>query len=73
MATTRIPRAGDPFSAKGETPGHGAADTRDELLAAAATAMRLLQSRQAHTPEQMLDGRERKVLKQLRNAIRAAS
>jgi hypothetical protein len=47
-----------------------------ELLAAAAAAaaaMRLLQDRQAHTPAEMLDPRERKVLRQLRDAVRAAS
>ena len=43
-----------------------------ELLAAAAAAMRLLQDRQAHTPAQMLDPRERKVLRQLRDAVRAS-
>jgi len=44
--------------------------TRDELLEAACTAMRLLQDRQAHTPQEMLDPRERKVLRQLRDAVR---
>jgi hypothetical protein len=44
-----------------------------ELLAAAAAAMRLLQDRRAHTPAEMLDPRERKVLRQLRDAVRAAS
>jgi hypothetical protein len=43
-----------------------------ELLAAAATTMRLLQDRQAHTPEEMLDPRERKVLRLLRDAVRAS-
>jgi hypothetical protein len=43
-----------------------------ELLAAAAAAMRLLQDRQAHTPAEMLDPRERKVLRQLRDAVRAS-
>jgi len=42
----------------------------DELLAAACEAMRLLQDRQAHTPEEMLDPRERKVLRSLRQAAR---
>jgi hypothetical protein len=41
-------------------------------LAAAAEAMRLLQDRQAHTPEEMLDPRETRVLKQLRSAVRGA-
>ena len=42
----------------------------DELLAAACEAMRLLQDRQAHTPMEMLDPRERKVLRSLRQAVR---
>jgi len=42
----------------------------DDLLAAACEAMRLLQDRQAHTPQEMLDPRERKVLRQLRSAVR---
>jgi hypothetical protein len=42
----------------------------DELLAAACEAMRLLQDRQSHTPEEMLDPRERKVLRLLRSAVR---
>jgi hypothetical protein len=46
--------------------------TEQELLAAAAEAMRLLQDRQAHTPEEMLDPRETRVLKQLRSAVRGA-
>jgi hypothetical protein len=47
-------------------------DRSDELLAAACEAMRLLQDRQSHTPEEMLDPRERKVLRQLRDAARAS-
>jgi hypothetical protein len=43
-----------------------------ELLAAAAAAMRLLQDRQQHVPPEMLDPRERKVLRQLRDAVRAS-
>jgi hypothetical protein len=42
----------------------------DELLAAACAAMRLLQDRQAHTPIEMLDPREIRVLRQLRSAVR---
>jgi len=42
----------------------------DELLAAACEAMRLLQDRQAHTPIEMLDPREARVLRQLRSAVR---
>jgi hypothetical protein len=42
------------------------------VFAAACEAMRFLQSRQAHTPEQMLDPRETRVLKQLRSAVRGA-
>ncbi len=45
----------------------------DEVLAAACAAMRLLQDRQQHTPEEMLDPRERKVLRQLRAAIQRAA
>jgi hypothetical protein len=49
-------------------------DTNQEaLFAAACSALRLLQDRQQHAPEEMLDPRERKVLKQLRQAVRAAS
>ena len=44
-----------------------------ELLAAAAAGMRLLQDRQAHTPAEMLDPRERKVLRQLRDSVRASA
>jgi hypothetical protein len=46
------------------------ADNHDELLAAACEAIRLLQDRQAHVPEEMLDPRERRVLRQLRSAVR---
>ena len=46
---------------------------QEELLAAACEATRLLQDRQAHTPEEMLDGREHRVLRQLRDAVRRAS
>jgi hypothetical protein len=41
-----------------------------ELLAAACEAMRLLQDRQAHTSQEMLDPRETRVLKRLRSAVR---
>ena len=44
-----------------------------DLLAAACEAMRLLQDRQAHTPEEMLDPRETRVLRQLRSAVRSAA
>jgi hypothetical protein len=47
-------------------------DRSDELLAAACEAMRLLQDRQAHSPIEMLDPREGKVLRQLRRAVRRA-
>jgi hypothetical protein len=43
-----------------------------ELLRAAAAAMRLLQDRQQHVPPEHLDPRERKVLRQLRDAVRAS-
>jgi hypothetical protein len=58
-------RGGDGFYAAAHRQVH------EELLAAACEAMRLLQDRQAHTPAEMLDGRERRVLRQLRAAIRA--
>jgi hypothetical protein len=45
----------------------------ERVFAAACQAMRLLQSRQQHTPAEHLDARETRVLKQLRTAIRAAS
>jgi len=44
-------------------------ETNEELLAAAASALRLLQDRQAHVPEEMLDPREARVLRQLRDAV----
>ena len=55
-----------------EVESRASAPTNQEqnLLAAACAAMRLLQDRQAHTPEEMLDPRERKVLRQLRSAVR---
>ena len=59
--------AGDPFAAQPDHHDDG------ELLRAAAAAMRLLQDRQQHTPEEYLDGRERRVLRQLRAAVRSAS
>jgi len=43
---------------------------QENLYRVACAAMRLLQDRQAHTPEEMLDPRERKVLRQLRSAVR---
>ena len=46
---------------------------QEELYRAAVVAMRLLQDRQQHTPEEHLDSRERKVLRQLRAAVRSAS
>ena len=46
---------------------------QEELYRAAVVAMHLLQSRQQHTPAEYLDGREQKVLRQLRDAIRASS
>ncbi len=51
-----------------EVPG-----ARDQLFAAACEAMRLLQDRQANTPEEMLDPREIRVLRSLRTAIRRCS
>ena len=69
MDEVRISPAGDGFYAALKR----VEDDPLELLQAACEAMRLLQSRQEHTPEEMLDPRERRVLKQLRTAVRAAS
>jgi len=44
-----------------------------DLYRAACEAMRLLQDRQQHAPEEHLDPRERRVLRQLREAIKAHS
>jgi hypothetical protein len=63
----RIPPAGDGFYAVDKRQAEA------ELFAAACEAMRLLQVRQAHTPEEMLDPRETGVLRQLRQTIRKAS
>jgi len=46
---------------------------QENLYRAVCAALRLLQDRQAHTPEEMLDPRERRVLRQLRQAVRQAS
>ena len=54
-------------------PTSEATETNEELLAAAREAMRLLASRQMHTPEELLDPRERKVLRQLKSALRRVS
>ena len=43
-----------------------------ELYLAACAALQLLQDRQQHTQQDMLDPRERRVLKMLRDAIRVA-
>jgi hypothetical protein len=59
FSVTPETRAGDPFAHAGD----------DDLYRAACSAMRLLQDRQAHIPEEMLDPRERKVLRQLRAAV----
>jgi hypothetical protein len=66
MDTTSV-AAGDPIAHAAQT------KAQEELYRAACAALRLLQDRQAHTPEEMLDGRERKVLRQLRAAVRGAS
>lgn len=60
--------AGDPIAYAAQ---RQAADEQ-ELLRAACAAMRMLQDRQQHTPEDMLDPRERGVLRQLRAAVRRA-
>jgi hypothetical protein len=66
MDTTSV-AAGDPIAHAAQT------KAQEDLYRAACAALRLLQDRQAHTPEEMLDGRERKVLQALRGAIRANS
>ena len=48
-------------------------EAQEELLAAACEVMRLLQDRQQHTPAELLDPRERRVLRQLRDAVRVGS
>jgi hypothetical protein len=59
--------AGDPIA-------HAAhRQVQEDFYRATMAAMRLLQDRQQHTPEEHLDLRERKVLRQLRDAIRANS
>ena len=69
MSDVRISPAGDGFYAALKR----VEDNPLELLQAACGAMRLLQSRQQHTPEEMLDPRERKVLRQLRDAVRISA
>ena len=67
-------RSVDPQTLAGDPVDYAARiKAREELLAAACEAMRLLQDRQAHAPEEHLDGRERRVLWQLRVAIKATS
>ena len=61
------PLAGDPVAYAAHQ------QVQEELYRAAVAAMRLLQDRQQHTPEEHLDARERKVLGQLRDAIKANS
>ena len=64
----------DPQTLAGDPVAYAAhRQVQEELYRAAVTAMRLLQDRQQHTPEEMLDSRERKVLGQLRAAVRSAS
>ena len=63
----------DPQTLAGDPIAHAAQnEAQAELYAAACEAMRLLQSRQ-HVPAEYLDGREHKVLRQLRDAIRTNS
>jgi hypothetical protein len=59
--------AGDPIAYAAQQ------QAQEELLEAACECMRFLQSRQQHTPAELLDGREAKVLRQLRRAVRQAS
>jgi hypothetical protein len=62
----RIPPAGDGFYAAAQKQAH------EDLYRAACEALCLLQDRQQHAPEEHLDSRERKVLRQLRDAVRAS-
>jgi hypothetical protein len=69
------PTGGDPVAIRSVTASDPTAyaaqrQAQEELLAAAITAMRFFQDRQQHTPEEMLDARERKVLRRLRDAVR---
>ena len=59
-------RSGDPIYAAGTQ----AQEDLPDLYRAAAAAMRLLQDRQQHMPQDLLDHREAGVLRQLRSAIR---
>jgi hypothetical protein len=70
MSSMSSNRSVDPTALAGDP--CGAQTHHDELLRAAAAAMRLLQDRQQHTPEEQLDSRERKVLRQLRDAVGAS-
>jgi hypothetical protein len=63
----RIQPAGDGFYAAAQR------QANEELYRAACSAMRLLQDRARHMPEELLDPRERMVLRELRTAVRSAS
>jgi hypothetical protein len=66
-------RSVDPTTLAGDPIAHAAQiKAQEELYRAAVVAMRLLQDRQQHTLEEQLDSRERKVLQQLRDAVRAS-
>jgi hypothetical protein len=61
----------DPQTLAGDPVAYAAhRQVQEELYRAAVAAMRLLQDRQHHTPEEHLDSRETTVLRQLRAAIR---
>jgi hypothetical protein len=67
-------RSVDPQTLAGDTVAHAAQkQAQEDLYRAACAALRFLQDRQAHTPEEHLDARERKVLRSLREAVRRAS
>jgi hypothetical protein len=64
----------DPKTLAGDPVAYAARiKAQEELYRAAVVAMRLLQDRQQHTPEEHLDSRERCILRQLRAAVRRAS
>jgi hypothetical protein len=70
-AHRRLSAVDTPSVAAGDPIAHAAQkQAQDELLEAAEAALDWLYSRRAHMPEEMLDGREAKHRKALREAIR---
>ena len=64
----------DPQTLAGDPVAYAAhRQVQEDLYLAAVAAMRLLQDRQQHTPEEHLDSRGRCTLRQLRAAARRAS